>query len=1032
MIDRISAIQDRLLRIRRRILLVRAGFGLLIFFSALILILLLTELSARLGHGSVLVGLAFWAAALIGLAGMVILIRRSWLSREGTALFCERKFPELNDGLISLVQLSRMMKEGKADFSPALFEKHLEQLEEKLSRLRLEQVANPKLLRIPAIGFSGLFAAWLAFVILLPGFPITMFQAVALKGIQAGKGRELLKVSRPLELYDFVIDYRFPAYSGLPPKHLEGADGSVSGLAGSEVEIRASSQIDLSRAWLQILPEGRIAAEVKGRELKAKMMIGQSGQYRFEAEDKKGLVWSEPEFNKINAIPDQVPEVELIAPVQDLVVNEEEGLTVKFRSRDDYGLDSVALVFSSRGGEKRILIKEFRPAELETELEYGWNLIEENLLPGEKVAYYLEAKDNNNVTGPGIGRSQTRYLEVFSPLKAHEQIIAREQELFESLIGFLGRSLEAEQKKMEAGKYWETETALLTDFKAAREFLETLQPEVEKDGYSPYIVKEMMVESIERYRQLIMDRESSRNQRNQARTSLLRKNTVSRLEQDILFWDQQLQKQRMDFLVALGERLKQGQKDLAKLLAQYERTKDPELLKAIEAKLDELKMLYQEFLARLSEMGQTVPDEFVNLDAMGKTGAGEVFNKLEKFRQAVHDRDLDNALSEADDFMSALDQMLSQLKEGSDKMGSSFSSELMTGLMQGLEKIRALKEAEQKLIQDTDPVYRKQVAGQEQESAALEKKKVPLQDQLEELSRLIQRQTQDLNLINPAQKQDANQAQKFYQDRNQLANKLWQMSRELENAKKDLEQNQFDSAGKRLGNLEKDLGQMKNDFKNISQGIAEQSDQSKAFESNCSSGSARAGSAKKGIEALGKEMEAELSGQDQAKLRALGGRQGEIEGQLNELIKELGGVFEKLPVKPPQTLEHLGRSDLKMKDAQGELELRNPDLGLNAEKEADHWLEQAENSLQKFMDKIKENARPGSGVSMNMPMPGGRRPGMSGPSGLGARTEKIKIPGPDENQDPVELRKKILRAMRENSPREYEDLNRDYYKRLVQ
>ncbi len=972
----------------------------------------------------------------MGATGLMIWARRSWLSREKTALLCERKFPELNDGLISLVQLSSMVAERKTDFSLGLFELHLEQLEEKLNRIKLLEVAEPKRLRIPAGVFAGLLLGWVALLFLVPGFPLAMSQALALKGLSRVKGREALKVSRPLELYDLVMDYQFPAYSGLPPRHVEGGDGSVSGLVGGEVSISAKSPIAAAKAWIQLSAGGssrRLSAEVKGKDIRAKLAIGQSGQYRFEAEDKDGKVWSEPEFNKISSIPDRAPEVELVAPDRDLTVNEEEGMTVRFRARDDYGLESVALVFSSRGREKRIELKKFDPSELEVEREYNWNLAAENFLPGEKVAYYIEAIDNNNVTGPGLGRSPTRYLEIFSPLKAHEDIIAAEQELFEKLIALLGKSLDADLEKTPAGKYFETESALLKQFGEVKSFLEALRPRVENDSYSADLIKEAIAQSLDQYRKLIADREAARNARNSALTAQLRKNTVSRLEPDILFWDKQLQKQRMDFLLALGDKLKTGQEELAKLMAQYARTKDPETLKQIEAKLDELKMIYSEFLARMAEMGQTVQDEFVNLDSLKKQGAGDVMAKLEKFRQSVHDKDVNGALSDANDFMAALDQMLGQLKEGSEKMGSSLSKETMAALESGMNKLKELSAAEEKLISETSPIYQKQLENQERALAQMDRQKQGLQAQLDQLSRALKAQSELLNKLNPPQGQDPAKAQEFYNGRNQIANTLWQMSRELEYAKKDLEQNQAESLNRRMANVEQQFKNLKQTWQKASKNMPSSAPKSE-FESACNGGLGQAGSIRKDLDGMSQSSKGGLSQADQARLNGLSKQQAQVRGQLDQLMKELGETFDQLPVKPPKVLDHLGRAGLKMRDAEGELELNNPDLGLNAEKESKYWLEQAMNGMEKFMDKVKKNAQSGAGVGMNMPMKGSARAGSGqGQEGSeGFKSENFELPGADANKNPVELRKRILKAMRENSPKEYEDLIRDYYKRLVQ
>ena len=124
MTERLDQILARLERVRRDVLVSRTAFAALVSGSALLAIALLVAFTSRLGHGSAAIGLLFWLAAVCATMMIGSVVRRNRRGLDSTALLCEAKFPVLNDGLISVVQLGRMMKQGKPDFSLTLFERH--------------------------------------------------------------------------------------------------------------------------------------------------------------------------------------------------------------------------------------------------------------------------------------------------------------------------------------------------------------------------------------------------------------------------------------------------------------------------------------------------------------------------------------------------------------------------------------------------------------------------------------------------------------------------------------------------------------------------------------------------------------------------------------------------------------------------------------------------------------------------------------------------------------------------------------------
>ena len=1028
---RLEKIIARLRSIRRRVIIVRWALGLLIFLSLIFFILNWAWLTSRLGKGFLALGICFFGAFILGLVALGWWFKRTYLDIERTALLCEKKFPILGDGLISLVQLAKSYFSGSVDFSLVLFERHLEQIEEKLGQVRLEEIISPKRLLIPGMVFTLLFLLWAGLLFFSTGFLESIKTSLLLSGLNFAKAVDSIRVSKPLVLYDFVIEYNYPEYSGIESKRVEGGDGSLSGLVGSEVRIQAHSPVALDKAWVKISSGEKINANISGNQISVRIILDKTAQYRIEAEDKDGELWLESDYHQMNIILDNVPIVELIFPDQDQVVSLEDKIKIKFQAKDDFGLEAIALVFTTKGKEKRIQIKEFSPWVMESQDEYEWDLSVYNFIAGEMVAYYLEAKDNNNVSGPGIGKSQTRYLEIYSPLKNHEKIIAEEQELFDALISFLGRSIVSDLTKTSLVQFWQEEGELIKGLEGIRDRLWGLKPKLESDPYSTALVKEALAQQSERYRNLLTQRRNSHRSQNQKGTIGLRANTIEVLERDIIFWDRELNQQRMEFLAELGERLKRGEQELSRLIEEYQRTQDPSLLSEIEERLEELKLVYQEFLERMGEMSQTLADEFINLDALKQTASGDVYGSLERFRQSVHDRDMGNALKNAEDFLEGLRAMLSELEEGSEAMGNSIPSELLSQLDEQLEVLKELVKEQGGLIGRTEPIYQNWLKQAEKTHLNFEKEIESLRKELNALEDNLRSRVEEFRPIQPSSKADADELKSFYQERSSLERGLWDLLRELEQTKKLVEQNQLEGALDSLDKISEQLAEMDNRLENFFKNSNQTQTEKQSFEQGIGSCQKQTEGLKRGFNDLIRAKEGFGGGAFLQELNKLALEQQMLKGRLIQLQGELEALFEQFPVYPKRVPEDLNKAEVKMKEAEDELRRGNSELGLINEKEAKHWLEQAEADINQFKDKLKQRGKR-MPAPVAMPIGGGRPGGFGKEGSFGFRDEEFKLPGKEANREPVEMRKKILKAMKEGSPKEYEELNRDYYKRLVQ
>ena len=75
------------------------------------------------------------------------------------------------------------------------------------------------------------------------------------------------------------------------------------------------------------------------------------------------------------------------------------------------------------------------PRNLAAKIE--WDLSELELQPGVRVTYVAEARDLNNVSGPGVGRSREYALFIQSPRQRQEALLQSQAQLREQAVQLL-------------------------------------------------------------------------------------------------------------------------------------------------------------------------------------------------------------------------------------------------------------------------------------------------------------------------------------------------------------------------------------------------------------------------------------------------------------------------------------------------------------------------------------------------------------------------------------------------------------------
>ncbi|HUJ58868.1 MAG TPA: hypothetical protein VLX92_10260 [Kofleriaceae bacterium] len=509
-------------------------------------------------------------------------------------------------------------------------------------------------------------AANLVLVVALPHLVRGGWRALLVAPRAPYDGAELSAV--PL-VGDLNATLTYPAYSKRKPLELPSSSGDVRGLPGTTVALKARVLVPAQSIEVVIEPppggagEPRtIAAKLDGEQVSAELHIDKTARYRFAVTAPDGVRSIEATPRAIEAEPDLAPTVQLVAPGDPLDVANMKSIELAYVVEDDFGLSSLELVWEGGKdkGRKPIALPD---AQSRAQGKLMWDIAEVQVPSGGEVRYWIEAKDNDTIGGPNVGKSRELHLHVTSPRERHEETIGRQQEVAEKVVKNLGTRL------VGPGDDATAREAASRELRDAVVELGSVEAEFEKDPHASDQLRKAMTGMHDR-----LDRLSTAEQKLMpkpgakpiaGRFAGVDPRLVGELEDDALVLADWLDRERMEGLLDISDEIAAHQKRLADLLAQYARTKDPRLLDEIDREMKALDRSYAELDKHRAGMPEDVLDQYVNRDAMaaqqgsscvdevralvhaGKTAAAQ--QKLEACQQ-MHDR----AASALEDSLAAL------------------------------------------------------------------------------------------------------------------------------------------------------------------------------------------------------------------------------------------------------------------------------------------------------------------------------------------------------------------------------------------
>lgn len=269
-----------------------------------------------------------------------------------------------------------------------------------------------------------------------------------------------------------------PKYSQRPVETLPAGVGHVQGLLGSRVDVVVQCDKPLMSAVLRIgnhPPEPlTLSADESRFDVSFEIKDATTSSYWFELTDKQGFADREPVHYELRGIPDVVPEVNIEAPIADVLLTADAEVPVKVLAKDDLGLRELRLAYQVDDAEELNFIRLYpgvadaeSPVSAESvaafpvpptgpliqEADLTWKMSDLNPEPGMRIIFRAEATDAYDIGPPHVGKSIPRTITIVSKTDKQKDLAGRVADL----LGDLKQATQLQKRARQLTKELQTQ-----------------------------------------------------------------------------------------------------------------------------------------------------------------------------------------------------------------------------------------------------------------------------------------------------------------------------------------------------------------------------------------------------------------------------------------------------------------------------------------------------------------------------------------------------------------------------------------------
>ena len=816
-----------------------------------------------------------------------------------------------------------------------------------------------------------------------------------------------------LPLADIEITLLYPDYTKLPAQKIQGTKGEINAIKGTKLLFQAEPLTSFDKGSLIV--KGGISVPIAKTDgkIQAEFTVLGDGSFVIE-ETSKGL---SSESFKIATIVDEEPVVKISSPSGETIeLGAEDEIDIFYEAEDDFEITKLSLLLENQKEQsgQPIKINSDDKRALMGKLKWGPGSI--NPGEGDTIKLKVLAYDNDNISGPKVGASNSIIIKLKDARSIHEETMNFAEQLMEELIDILGdeiniadlrnnegtiQSSKASPKIIDTDRILKVQRTLTNKIEHAKGTLDMTISSMSEDEYSDFTTFVVLSNMEIRIDELLSERKhllESFAKIDAGRLQRLMKREIAEFEEDILFLDSIIKGNRlMDSLYSSNDLLSKYS-DLSELLKQMQQGNEGEFGEQLKAMLDQISDMMSQLAEKMQELSGDIQEGFLNQDAFQ---ANNMQDQLDEIAKLAQEGKIDQALEMLKNMTQSLQNMIASLENGMQSFGSSMMSQGMSELNEFVSRIEEI-EKQESLLRDNTQGYKDSML----ENPGPEVNNI--RDFIEKQTKKVNELEENLARARAKTAQSSPNGVNSQTDH--LFKNLLDKTQQLENWLKNMD---FDQASNNANNIDENITGLRDmsrhNFADLGMAANELNNANKlASEINRDL----------------KNLKKQPGGENQ--LGKMAQRQDEIQAETYDLTKELsdseGGLF-----MSPGIEQNLDLAEKFMGNASGDLRGKEVSRAISNQDEALEALREAKKQAQQMMQQMQMSARGGG-----MPVPMMMGQGMMQPGGSqGTDTRYVEIPQVDESEIGKEYKQKILEAMKGGSPRGYIELNKKYYDRII-
>jgi hypothetical protein len=757
---------------------------------------------------------------------------------------------------------------------------------------------------------------------------------------------------------------------------------------GTAVEYGITPIGDAARVVVE-LPGRHVQADRVGDQFVASFVADTDGPLEIYVESTGGERRVDHRARSIQVQLDESPEVSLIAPTEDLVVEATQPILLQHRATDDHGVQELTLIIKLPSGEhlRRAILTPSDEATKDLSGETVLHLEEFSLAPADAVTVWFEAKDGNRIDGPGVGRSAVRTLTLASEITRRRDRIVDLEKLLDSLLTTLAVRLEQSVPKG------------LKDALRRR-----------NASISPYNQVMALLADVRDHRgprtvPLLLDMKKRLARTHRREAAAYRNGTgprprvhhdqviVIELEKDTLLVADLISEARLNDAAEIAREMQQLRSEIASLIGELRRGQTPELQRALMAALDRAERRLEALRQQLREAMRYVPGEFVNRQSQQ---ASESTDSLRSVREALANGDLDAAEAALMKLDQTIEAMTRALAQSEDSLVEARFGPRERAMMKAMDTIRDLEVEQQRMADKARRTGEKALdrVGAEKKSLASETRG-ELEKIAEEVSELLNGLNEDA--LGPYESSL----------RGRAGERLNDFQKALEGGDLGEALSMANRLAQAANALAKDLELSAMMFRGRDGKTADAAAQARQA-------AARAQDLRDAAQDAVPDIAGALTPGEREQLAKQAEQQGKAQQAAHQLARRLREEVGGVPVSE-DAAEELESIERPMQRAARALEEGDP---LEANKQQAAAADQLRR-LRQHLESQQKNSGGGGG--------GRRKEG-----GAGTRDhQRVEIPASRSKADEIAWRRRVLDAMNGSPPEGYQQAVDDYYERLL-